>query len=84
MFSNGMGGATETLGSDSTKRTWWNSLEKGSTNCFTGVNSIPQVNDFYICRYPLGGTEMPMALPWFQQKIGLDISQTSYSQVGKQ
>ena len=26
---------------------------------------------------------MPLALPWFQQKIGLDIAQTSYSQVGK-
>ena len=40
-----MGGATETLDSDSTTRMWWSSLEKGCINCFAGVNSIPQVND---------------------------------------
>ena len=33
-------------------------------------------------RYEIAGKEMPLMRPWMEQKFGLDLSLTSFSQVG--
>lgn len=36
---------------------------------------------YLLCRYAVSGQEMPLLKPWFETKLGLDLSQTSFSQV---
>ena len=36
---------------------------------------------YLLCRYAVSGQEMPLLKSWFEKKLGLDLSQTSFSQV---
>ena len=51
-----------------------------STLMYTYTCAVMYMYYMY-CRYPLGGVKMPLVYPWFQERYGLDINQTSYSQV---
>ena len=42
---------------------------------------VLKVNNVPLCRYEIGGQEMPLMRGWMEKTFGFDISLTSFSQV---